>query len=45
MPSPAELLAADPESQQKAAQARDEALARLRELRREFEAARRARQQ
>jgi hypothetical protein len=36
MPSPAELLAADPESQQKAAQARDEALARLRELRREF---------
>jgi hypothetical protein len=43
MPSPAELLAADPQSQQKAAQARDEALARLRELRREF--ASRARQQ
>jgi hypothetical protein len=36
MPSPAELLAADPESQQRAAAARDEALARLRELRREF---------
>jgi hypothetical protein len=36
MPSPAELLAADPESQQRAAVARDEALARLRELRRDF---------
>jgi hypothetical protein len=36
MPSPAELLAADPESQQRAAIARDEALARLRELRRDF---------
>jgi hypothetical protein len=36
MPPPAEILAADPQSQQKAAQARDEALARLRELRREF---------
>jgi hypothetical protein len=36
MPPPAELLATDPERQQKAAQARDEALAKLRELRREF---------
>jgi hypothetical protein len=36
MPSPAELLATDPESQQRAAIARDEALARLRELRRDF---------
>jgi len=43
MPSPAELLAADPESQQRAAQTRDEALARLRELRREIAA--RAREQ
>jgi hypothetical protein len=36
MPSPAELLATDPESQQRAAAARDEALAKLRELRRDF---------